>query len=128
MDLEYPNHLHDAHNDYPLAVDIPTVTKDMLSVYNMESLFGKQTSLIPTLYNKVKYVTHIKKLKLYKHLELRVTKIQRVLEFEQSRWLKSYIDFNTEKRKTATSDFERFFSNSFPILHMGSRWKTSGNA
>ena len=109
VDLEYPSHLHDAHNDYPLAVEHLTVTKDMLSDYNVESLLGKQTSLIPTLYNKVKYVTHIKNLKLYKQLGLRVTKIHRVLEFEQSRWLKSYIDFNTEKRKAATSDFEKDF-------------------
>jgi len=60
VDLEYPDHLHDRHNDYPLAVEHLTVSMDMLSEYNAESLFGKQSCLVPSLYNKVKYVTHIK--------------------------------------------------------------------
>ena len=49
---------------YPLAVEHLTVTRDMLSEYNAESLFDKQSCLVPNLYNKVKYVTHIKNLKL----------------------------------------------------------------
>ena len=61
------------------------------------------------LNNKTKYVTHIKNLKLYKQLGLVVTKIHRVLEFKQEAWLKSYIKFNTNKRKAATSDFEKNF-------------------
>ena len=38
-----------------------------------------------------------------------VTKIHRVLEFQQFPWLKSYTNFNTDKRKAATSDFEKDF-------------------
>jgi len=37
VDLECPVHLHDRHNDYPLAVEHLTVTRDMLSEYNAES-------------------------------------------------------------------------------------------
>jgi len=50
-----------------------------------------------------------KKLKLYKQLGLEVTKIHRILEFQQFPWLKSYINFNTDKRKAATSDIEKDF-------------------
>ena len=62
VDLEYPDHLHDVYNDYPLAPEHMTVTKDMLSDYNRDSLFVGQPCLIPNLNNKTKYVTHIKNL------------------------------------------------------------------
>jgi len=95
VDLTYPDHLHDVHNDYPLAPEHMTVTKDMLSDYSRDSLFVGQPCLIPNLNNKTKYVTHIKNLKLYKQLGLVVTKIHRVIEFKQEAWLKSYIEFHS---------------------------------
>jgi len=83
VDLEHPDHLHDVHNDYRLAPEHMTVTVDMLSDYNRDSLFVGQPCLIPNLNNKTQYVTHIKNLKLYKQLGLVITKIYRVHEFKR---------------------------------------------
>ena len=38
---------------------------------------------------------------------MKLTKINRVLQFNESLWLAKYIDFNTKIRKEATNDFEK---------------------
>ena len=115
VDLEYPKELHDLHNDYPLGPEKVKVTDDMLSGYckNIQKKFNISTGLvhklIPTLSNKEKYVLHYRNLQLYLDLGLKVKKVHRVLEFNQSPWLKQYIDFSTQKRTQAKNSFEKDF-------------------
>ena len=111
VDLEYPEELHDLHNDYPCAAEKIKVTDDMLSDYcnEIKNKFkicsGNVHNLIPTLRDKKKYVLHEENLKLYLSLGLKLKKVHRVLEFDEKPWLKEYIDFNTEKRKEAKNSF-----------------------
>ena len=130
VDLEYPEELHNLHNDYPLAAEKIKVTDNMLSKYckNISDKYNISTGLvyklIPTLGNKEKYVLHYRNLKLYTDLGLTVAKVHQVLEFNQSPWLKRYIDFNTDKRKTAKNDFEKDF---FKLMNNSVFGKTMEN-
>ena len=95
VDLEYPEELHDDHNEYPLAPE--------------RLLIGKVEKLVPNLFNKTKYIVHHVNLKLYLGLGLKLTKIHRGITFEEKDFMKSYIDLNTELRKEGTTDFEKDF-------------------
>ena len=46
--MEYPEDLHEMHNDYPLAAEKMKVTKDMLSPYckNIQEKFGITIGLV----------------------------------------------------------------------------------
>ena len=113
VDLEYPEKLHDLHNDYPLAPEILAVNCEMLSDYCSEIIdryqvkVGDVKKLIPNLSDKKNYVVHCKNLQLYLMLGLKLKKIWGVLKFKQSDCMKEYIDFNTEKRKNASNNFEK---------------------
>ena len=115
VDLEYPNELHELHNDYPLAPEKLAVSNNMLSAYYKKIAdeygikVGKVKKIIPNLNNKTKYVLHYRNLQLYLSLGIKLTKIHRALQFKQSDWMKTYIDFNTEKRKNAANDFKKDF-------------------
>ena len=130
VDLEYPKELHDLHNDYPLGGEKVKVTDNMLSEYckNIQKKFNISTGLvhklIPTLCDKEKYVLHYRNLQLYLDLGLKVKKVHRVLEFNQSPWLKPYIDFNTQKRTQAKNSFEKDF---FKLMNNSVFGKTMEN-
>ena len=117
VDLEYPDELHELHNDYPLAPEKLAVSSDMLSKYckkiadKYEIKVGDVKKLIPNLGNKTNYVFHYRNLQLYLSLGIKLTKIHKVLKFKQSGWMKKYIDFNTEKRMYAANDFKKIFLN-----------------
>ena len=65
-------------------------------LYNIP--IGIARKLVPKFFDKEKYVLHYENLQLYLKLGLKLKKIHRVLEFNQSQWLKPYIEFNKKKR------------------------------
>ena len=115
VDLEYPQELHGIHNDYPVTPEKVKVSNNMLSAYckkiaeKYDISIGLVSKLVPTLRDKKEYVLHYRNLQLYLDLSLKIKKVHRVLKFDQSPWLKQYIDFNTEKRKHVKNSFEKDF-------------------
>ena len=108
IELDYPSHLHRKNNAYPLAPERITIDDIMLSP--QQRTFPKHqqqttTKLSPNIHAKNNYVDHCRNLKLYHESGMVTMKIHRVQTFNQSRWLKPYIQFNIRMRAATTSQF-----------------------
>ena len=95
VDLEYPKSLWEEHNDYPLA-------PERIKIDNVDKLIS---SLLP----KTHYVLHYKNLKQYLEEGMILKKVHRVIKFNQSCWMETFIRKNTELRKEAKTAFEKDF-------------------
>ena len=92
LDLEYPKELHDLHSDYPLAPE--------------SVVLNGTAKLIPNLNSEKNYVLHYENLKFYLKHGLKLAKIHSGIKYQESAFLKKYIDSNTESRNNAKNDFE----------------------
>ena len=99
VDLEYPDELHDFHNDYPLGPE------------SLEK--NKVWKLISNLNDKEHYILHKRNLELF--LELF---IHRGIKLREEAWMRSYIEKNTvlrmnaKKKKKFEKDFFKLLNNS----------------
>ena len=111
VDLEYPENLHDLHNDYPFC---PERVKCKNGV----------EKLIPNLRNKTKYVIHYKNLIQCLKAGMKLTKIHKGIKFIESDWMRSYIEMNTNLRAKAKNNFEKDF---FKLMNNSVFGKTMEN-
>ena len=95
VDLEYPEHLWDLHNDYPLA-------PEKIKVNSIEKL-------ICHFKHRKNYVIHYRNLRQYLELGTKITAVHRGISFYQSPWMEPYFRKNTELRKCASNNFEKDF-------------------
>ena len=101
VDLVYPRELWELHSDYPLA-------PEHLVLDGVEKQGGVK-KLVPNLHRKTKYVVHHEVLKTYLKHGLKISKIHRGISFDESPWMKPYIDFNTKLRMQSKNNFESDF-------------------
>ncbi|XP_057296278.1 uncharacterized protein LOC130625239 [Hydractinia symbiolongicarpus] len=110
VDVRYQKELHDTHNDLPFM-------PERMEINGVEKL-------TPCLSDRKSYVIHIRALdQALKHV-LVFDKVHRVIEFEQSAWLKAYIDFNTDLRTKSKNDLEKDF---FKLMNNSVFGKTMEN-
>ena len=126
VDLDYPENLHNAHRDFPLCPEKTRIVYDNLSPFTkqlfVDTYPGQNPAsytgvkLTPTLCNKSKVVLHIRTLKLYLELGMKLKKVHKVIKFRQSNFLATYITKCTENRRKAKFEWERnmwkLFANS----------------
>lgn len=99
--------------NYPLAPESKDISINQLSDYSKKLLeerdnYTETEKLILDFTDKKRYTVHIKNLILYHKLGCEF-KIHEAISFDQSNWLKKYIDLNTELRKKAKNEFEKDF-------------------
>ena len=111
VDLEYPENLHDLHNDYPFCPE------------RVECKNGVK-KLIPNLRNKTKYIIHYRNLIQCLKAGLKLTKIHKGIKFVESDWMKPYIEMNTNLRAMAKNNFEKDF---FKLMNNSVFGKTMEN-
>ena len=95
VDVHYPKESHDSHNDLPFMCE-------RMKINGVEKL-------IPNLYDKKRYIIHIRALDQALKHGLVLECIHKAIEFKQLAWMKEYIDFNTKLRTAAANDFEKDF-------------------
>ena len=110
VDVSYPKELHNPHNDLPFMCE-------RMEINGVEKL-------VPNLRDKKNYVIHIQALNQVLQHRLRLDRIHRAIVFNQSPWLKTYIDFNTQLRMAATNDFGKDF---FKLMNNSVFGKTMEN-
>ena len=114
-DLEYPDKLHELHNDYPLASE--KINRSMLSEHcsNIANQYSIKVSgvnkLVPNLSNKNKYVLHYRNLQQYQSLGMKLIRIHRILKFKQSDWLKTTLILILVKERILSLAFKKTFLN-----------------
>ena len=119
VDLVYPEELRKSrmHQNMPLAPEHLQIFHCDLSEYSRECLnvtTGKKSNeryhsskLCGTFNDKNRYLVHYRNLQFYLRHGLKLTKIHRVIEFDQGDFSKQYIEFTAKKRATSTSDFKK---------------------
>jgi hypothetical protein len=114
-DLQYPDQLHELHNEYPLAPERVNIETEMLSAKQIQIRLhysinhNHSTKLVPHLGDRSHYVLHSSALRFYMEQGMNLIRVHRVIRFRQLDWMKPYVDACSSLRALATNDFEKDF-------------------
>ena len=108
--MKYPKELHENHSELPFLTERMKI--------------GRVEKLVPNLKDKKGYSVQIKTLNQALKHDLKLKKVHRVIEFQQSKWMKVYIMQNTRLRKDAGNEVEKDF---FKLMNNSVFGKTMDN-
>ena len=112
VDLKYSDNIKEKTKYFPFCPENkqidPKKNNDYMKSVKPEN-YAKSKKLICDWTDKKKYLIHYRMLKFYVKHGMVVEKIHEIISFKQSKWLESYISFNTQKRNKAKNDFEKDF-------------------
>ena len=93
--MGYPKELHENHNELPFLME--------------KMKIGREEKLVPNLKDKKRYLVQIKTLNQALTYGLKLKKVHRAIEFQQSTWMKAYVMLNTKYRRDTKNEFEKGF-------------------
>ena len=96
VEVQYLEKSHELHNDLPF---IP----ETLKIENVEKF-------VTNLHDKAEYVIQIRNLKHALNHELVLKKVHKLIKFNQTAWLKPYIDMNTKLKQKTKIILRKIFS------------------
>ena len=112
VDLKYPDNIKQKTKYFPFCPENkkidPNKYNDYMKKIKPEN-YTKSKKLICDWSDKKKYLIHSRMLTFYVRHGMVVEKIHEIISFKQSKWLESYISFNTQKRNKAKNEFEKDF-------------------
>ena len=112
VDLKYPDNIKEKTKNFPFCPKNKIIAKQK---YNddMENIkpknYTKSKKLLGDWTDKMKYLIHYRMLNFYVRHGMIVENFHEIISFKQSKWLETYISFNTQKRNKAKNDFEKDF-------------------
>ena len=115
------NYIEESDWGYFFEFDVQYLEK-LLELHNNLSFLPerikieKVEKLVSNLHGKTEYIIYIRNLKQVLNHGLVLQKVHRAIKFYQNAWLKPYIVMNTDLRKTAKNEFEKYF---FKLINVG---------
>ncbi|CAH2988204.1 unnamed protein product [Chilo suppressalis] len=128
VDIDYPDFLHDLHSDFPFFPIKKNVDGNNYKLL-VADLGKRKRYVVHYLYLQLleeQFNEQLKAKKLSKPPKL-ITKIHRILKFNQKPWLREYIKNNIEKRKMAKATKKDTEEKLFKLLNNCIYGKTMQN-
>ena len=122
VDLIYPDNIQDKSKKFPFCPENKIIDPDSFTEYMKENVpkpYRPTSKLVCDQTNNDLYIVQYTYLKFHVRMGLTISKLHRIVSFDQTPWLEKYIDYNTKKRAQADSDFEKDYHESLICSFFG---------